>query len=123
MTRALIGPVTRTVHHVDDFRSPSLIACQDRSISDPDTVLCVSEPWVRVLRADFGVTAELVSNGVEFDRYRGVAAGHGRAAARVRLGAGDRFVILTIGGNRAAQGVDHVAGSVRAPARAGGAGA
>lgn len=93
-----IGPVTRTVHHVDDFRSPSLIACQDRSISDPDAVLCVSEPWVPVLRADFGVTAELVSNGVEFDRYRGVAAGHGRAAARVRLGAGDRFVILTIGG-------------------------
>src|SRR6202020_506358 len=44
------------------------------------------------------VYAELVSNGVEFDRYRGVAAGHGRAAARVQLGAGDRFVILTIGG-------------------------
>jgi glycosyltransferase-like protein len=94
----LIGPVTRTVHHVDDFRSPSLIACQDRSIIDPDAVLCVSEPWVRALRADFGVAAELVANGVDIDRYRAVAAGHGRAAARVGLGAGDRFVILTIGG-------------------------
>ena len=94
----LIGPVTRTVHHVDDFRSPSLIACQDRSIIGPDTVVCVSEPWVRPLRGDFGVEAELVSNGVDVDRYRGVAAGQGRAAARVGLGVGDRFVFLTIGG-------------------------
>ena len=94
----LIGPVTRTVHHVDDFRSPSLIACQDRSITEPDAVLCVSEPWVRTLGRDFGVEAELVSNGVDVERYRDVAAGHGRAAARVALGAGDRFVILTIGG-------------------------
>jgi glycosyltransferase-like protein len=94
----LIGPVTRTVHHVDDFRSPSLIACQDRSITDPDAVLCVSEPWVRALRDEFGVAAELVSNGVDVDRYRAVAAGHGRVAARVGLGAGERFVILTIGG-------------------------
>ena len=29
----------RTVHHVDDFRSPSLIACQERSIVAPDRVL------------------------------------------------------------------------------------
>jgi glycosyltransferase-like protein len=94
----LIGPVTRTVHHVDDFRSPSLIACQDRSITDPDAVLCVSEPWVRALRDDFGVVAALVANGVDFDRYRAVAAGDGRSAARVGLGAGERFVILTIGG-------------------------
>ena len=94
----LIGSVTRTVHHVDDFRSPSLIVCQDRSIIDPDAVLCVSEPWVPVLRGDFGVDAGLVSNGVDVDRYRAVAAGDGRAAARVALGAGDRFVVLTVGG-------------------------
>jgi glycosyltransferase-like protein len=94
----LIGSVIRTVHHVDDFRSPSLIACQDRSIVDPDALLCVSEPWVRALREDYGVTAERVSNGVDAERYAPVAAGRGRAAARVRLGAGDRFVILTIGG-------------------------
>jgi glycosyltransferase-like protein len=94
----LIGSVTRTVHHVDDFRSPSLIACQDRSITDPDAVLCVTEPWVRTLARDFGVTAELVSNGVDAGRYAPVAQGRGRAAARVRLAARDRFVILTIGG-------------------------
>ena len=36
----------RTVHHVDDFTSPSLIECQHRSIVAPDHVLCVSRPWV-----------------------------------------------------------------------------
>ena len=42
-----IDHVLRTVHHVDDFTSPSLIECQDRSILEPDHVVCVSEPWVR----------------------------------------------------------------------------
>jgi glycosyltransferase involved in cell wall biosynthesis len=65
---------------------------------DPDVVLCVSEPWVRALRDDYGVEAELVSNGVDAKRYAPLAAGRGRAAARIRLGAGNRFVILTIGG-------------------------
>lgn len=93
-----IDSVVRTVHHVDDFRSPSLIACQDRSIVDPDLVLCVSAPWLAALRRDYGVPAELVSNGVDRDRYAPIAAGHGRAAARLALGARERFVILTIGG-------------------------
>ena len=47
----VIDHVIRTVHHVDDFTSPSLIECQDRSIIAPDHVLCVSQPWVERLRA------------------------------------------------------------------------
>ena len=46
-----IDHVLRTVHHVDDFTSPSLIECQDRSILEPDHVVCVSQPWVERLRA------------------------------------------------------------------------
>ena len=38
----VIEHVIRTVHHVDEFTSPSLIECQDRSIIAPDHVLCVS---------------------------------------------------------------------------------
>jgi glycosyltransferase-like protein len=94
----LVGSVIRTVHHVDDFRSPSLIACQDRSIADPDAVLCVTEPWVRTLAHDYGVEAQLVSNGVDASRFAPIAEGRGRVAARVRLAAQDRFLILTIGG-------------------------
>ena len=76
----VIDHVIRTVHHVDDFTSPSLIECQDRSIMGPDHVLCVSEPWVERLRAEFGVVAGLVPNGV--DRASLPAAARRRRARR-----------------------------------------
>ena len=42
----VVPHVIRTVHHIDDFTSPSLVECQNRSILRPDALLCVSEPWV-----------------------------------------------------------------------------
>ncbi len=82
-----IEQVIRTVHHVDDFTSPSLVECQDRSIMAPDHVLCVSAPWVERLRGEFGVSAGLVPNGVDTRRFR-----PGPAPANGRL------TILTVGG-------------------------
>ena len=58
----IVPHVIRTVHHVDQFSSPSLIECQNRSILDPDALLCVSEPWVRRLAGEFGVSAMLRVN-------------------------------------------------------------
>ncbi|HSD81864.1 MAG TPA: MSMEG_0565 family glycosyltransferase, partial [Solirubrobacteraceae bacterium] len=89
--------VVRTVHHVDDFRSPSLVACQRRSIAEPDLVLCVSPPWVGRLQAEFGVAAALVGNGVDAARFRPPSAAE-RGRARAALGLGDRMTVLTIGG-------------------------
>ena len=41
-----IDHVIRTVHHVDDFTSPSLIECQDRSILAPDHLrVSASRGW------------------------------------------------------------------------------
>ena len=85
----VIDHVLRTVHHVDDFTSPSLIACQDRSIVEPDRVLCVSQPWVERLADEFGIEAGLVRNGVDPRRYR--------PAAPERSPDG-RFTVLTVGG-------------------------
>jgi glycosyltransferase-like protein len=90
--------VIRTVHHVDDFTSPSLIECQTRSILGPDARLCVSEPWVRRLARDYGVPAELVRNGVDARRYRPVRDVAERHRLRERFGLGDGFTVLTIGG-------------------------
>ena len=84
----VIDHVLRTVHHVDDFTSPSLIACQDRSIVEPDRVLCVSQPWVERLAEDFGIEAGLVRNGVDPRRYH-------PPSERARNG---RFTVLTVGG-------------------------
>jgi glycosyltransferase-like protein len=93
-----IGAVLRTVHHVDDFRSPSLIACQIRSIAQPDRVLCVSAPWIARVRAEFGVEAGLVGNGVDTARYRPPRDAAERRAARAAAGLDDRLAILTVGG-------------------------
>ena len=94
----VIAHVVRTVHHVDDFISPSLIACQDRSILDPDLVLCVSQPWIERLADEFGVDARLVRNGVDCDRFRAPRDAAERAADRAALGLGDRLTVLTVGG-------------------------
>ena len=93
-----IGHVIRTVHHVDDFTSPSLVECQDRSILAPDHLLCVSEPWVKRLETDYGVHAGLVSNGVDPRRFRPPRDRAERESARSLAGFGDRFVVLTVGG-------------------------
>jgi glycosyltransferase-like protein len=94
----VIEHVVRTVHHVDDFVSPSLIACQDRSILMPDLVLCVSRPWIEWLADEFGVQAQLVRNGVDRERFRRPRDAAERAADREALELGDRLAVLTVGG-------------------------
>jgi len=94
----VVDAVIRTVHHVDDFRSPSLVSCQIRSIRDPDRVVCVSEPWIARVRDEFGVDAGLVGNGVDAARYRPARDAAERAAARAANDLDDRLAILTVGG-------------------------
>jgi glycosyltransferase-like protein len=93
-----VAHVMRTVHHVDDFSSPSLIACQERSIVAPDHVVCVSEPWAKRLRDEFDITAQVVGNGVDRTRYRPPRDAAERAGDREALGFGDRPVVLAVGG-------------------------
>jgi glycosyltransferase-like protein len=94
----VIDHVIRTVHHVDDFTSPSLIECQERSILGPDHVLCVSAPWVQRLRDEFGVSAGVVPNGVDTHRFRAPVDEAERLEARHRAGVQDRLTVLTVGG-------------------------
>lgn len=89
----------RTVHHIDDFTTRALIECQDAAIIEPDKVLVVSEPWRRRLRDDYGVEASVVTNGVRAERFApGSQNPHERDRLRGRIGAGSRFVFLTVGG-------------------------
>ncbi len=96
--RGVVERVIRTVHHVDDFTSPSLVACQVRSIVAPDQLLCVSEPWVQRLEAEFGVSAWPVGNGVDRRRFRPPRDAAERAADRAATGFGERYAVLAIGG-------------------------
>ncbi|MGH2659650.1 MAG: MSMEG_0565 family glycosyltransferase, partial [Actinomycetota bacterium] len=90
-------PVIRTVHHVDDFTTRVLVDCQRRSIVTPDRVLVVSEHWRRLLRADYGADATIVTNGVDAERFER-PVGFDGSALRERVGADGRFLFLTVGG-------------------------
>lgn len=89
--------VVRTVHHVDDFTTQALVDCQRLAITEPDHLLVVSRYWQRRLDEDFGVSADLVTNGVDVARFSRPTALDPRAL-RVGTGFGDRFTFLTIGG-------------------------
>jgi glycosyltransferase-like protein len=107
----VIRPVViRTVHHVDDFTSPSLIECQRQAILEPDRILVVSEIWREILAQEYGTRAEVVHNGVDVARF--AAADPALAAAlRKRAGAGaagqpGRPLILSVGGIEPRKGSD-----------------
>jgi glycosyltransferase-like protein len=90
-------PVVRTVHHVDDFTTAALIECQRRAIVEPDHILVVSEYWQRLLRAEYGVAARVVRNGVDPSRFPPLDAER-TAKLRASVGAQERFVFLAVGG-------------------------
>jgi glycosyltransferase-like protein len=89
--------VVRTVHHVDDFTTEALIDCQRKAIEEPDRLVVVSEDWRNRLKADYGVDAVVIHNGVESERFGPIPAER-RAALRQSAGVADRFVFLSVGG-------------------------
>jgi glycosyltransferase-like protein len=100
--------VVRTVHHVDDFTTPALVECQRRSILDPDRVLVVSRTWRQRLADEYGVNADVVTNGVDLDRLAAEPPAGLRAELRARVGAADRLLVLTVGGIEPRKGTDHL---------------
>ena len=90
--------LVRTVHHVDDFTTQALIDCQRNAILEPDHVLVVSRLWQDQLLMDYGVTADRVTNGVRIDRFGASVNEQRRTELRNHIGAGSRFVFLTVGG-------------------------
>src|SRR6185437_8869831 len=130
---AATGPppvVVRTVHHVDDFTSPSLVDCQRQAIVEPDRILVVSERWREILADEYGTSAEVVHNGVDVDRFRsadpGLAAAlrqragaAGAAGAAGPTGAGGRPLILAVGGIEPRKGSDTLMAAVAELRRSG----
>ena len=123
---AAAGPppvVVRTVHHVDDFTSPSLIDCQRQAIVEPDRILVVSERWREILAEEYGTSAEVVHNGVDVARFRSadpdlVAALRQRAGAGA-AGAAGRALILAVGGIEPRKGSDTLMAAVAELRRSG----
>jgi glycosyltransferase-like protein len=89
--------VVRTVHHVDDFTTQALVDCQRQAIIEPDELIVVSRQWQRILRQDFNLEAMVIHNGVNTARLAR-PTGLDTVAVRESIGAGDRFLFMTVGG-------------------------
>jgi glycosyltransferase-like protein len=96
--RASLGQalLCRTVHHVEQFESPYLEACQQRSIRGADLVLSVSAATQGEVWSRYGCQARIVESGVDLDRF---ARGGDGPALRARFAIPeDAPLMLSIGG-------------------------
>jgi glycosyltransferase-like protein len=116
--RGLPPVVVRTVHHVDDFTSPSLVDCQRQAILEPDRILVVSERWQEILADEYRTTATVVHNGVDVARFCSVDPDLA-AALRQQAGAADRPLILAVGGIEPRKGSDTLMAAIAALRREG----
>ena len=93
-----IDGFVRTVHHLDTFDEPQLMAWQYRAFAQASQVLCVSQGWCDRLQAEQGVASTLVNNGVDLVRYApAVQAGDVAVALRHGLRPGGPL-FLAVGG-------------------------
>lgn len=94
--QGLIPHFVRTVHHIEDFQSPYLQSCQEKSIHQPKRCLCVSDVWQRVLEKDYGIQAHRVINGVS-NRFSAQPDGSETGLSQA-YGIRSGPVYLTVGG-------------------------
>ncbi|MEO0826370.1 MAG: MSMEG_0565 family glycosyltransferase [Cyanobacteria bacterium J06642_9] len=92
-----ISHFVRTVHHIEDYTSPYLQQCQDKSIRTPNLCLCVSDRWQKVLKTDYGIDAPRIINGVNPQRFSTQLSGQ-EAALKQRYGLTGSPLYLTVGG-------------------------
>jgi glycosyltransferase-like protein len=68
-----VGRCVRTVHHIDHFSTPELAACHERAIVSPYAHVCVSASVAAELRDGWGLSATVIPNGVDADRFAAAA--------------------------------------------------
>lgn len=90
-------PVVRTIHHLDAFTTPQLVACHDRAVVEPVARLCVSQAVAREVEQGYGVHPEVIANGVDAERFIAAAAPAG-ASARERWRHELGEYVLALGG-------------------------
>ena len=87
----------RTIHHLDTFTTPELIACHERAIRRPYAHICVSRAVADEVRAGWGIEATVIANGVDADRFA-AAAGPAGQSARARWTRRLGRYVLAVGG-------------------------
>jgi len=96
--KGLINFFLRTVHHLDEFTSQSLIECQLKSILQPDYLLAVSKYWENELMNEYSLRSERITNGVDLERFRSTDNKRAVKSAKQLFSVEGCKVLLTIGG-------------------------
>jgi glycosyltransferase-like protein len=95
--RQQIPHFVRTVHHIEDYSSPYLQQCQERSIREAALCLCVSQQWQAELQQHYQIQAPRVINGINLGRFSPILNGS-EHTLKERWGLNDSPIYLTIGG-------------------------
>jgi glycosyltransferase involved in cell wall biosynthesis len=111
------------LHTQDCISARAAARVRDAAAGPPPVV--VSERWREILAEDYGTSADVVHNGVDVARFRSadpdlVAALRQRAGAGGVAGAGDRPLILAVGGIEPRKGSDTLVAAVAALSRSAG---
>lgn len=89
--------VVRTIHHLDSFTTPQLIACHDRAVIEPFARLCVSNAVAAEVEQHYGFRPTVIPNGVDAVRFAEAASVRGAVGReRWRSALGD--YVLALGG-------------------------
>src|SRR4030066_606092 len=96
--RGLIKFFVRTVHHMDDFTSKSLIDCQLKSILEPDYLIVVSRFWEKELRSRYSLNPTVINNGVDIKRFKKQGDEGIKERAKNSFSVNGNNVMLSIGG-------------------------
>ena len=78
-----VDDCVRTIHHLDTFTTPELVACHERAIVRPPAHVCVSAAVAAEVRAGWGLDPIVIPNGVEASRFASAAPGFGELAPYV----------------------------------------
>jgi glycosyltransferase-like protein len=105
----------RTVHHLDEFTTPSLVACHERALVEPAALLCVSDAVAAEVATGWGRTAPVVGNGVDAARFAAAESSGAGRPWRERFGA----YVLAVGGIEPRKGTRDLVAAMAALARRG----
>ncbi|MGI3784966.1 MAG: MSMEG_0565 family glycosyltransferase [Janthinobacterium lividum] len=95
ITANAVPRCVRTIHHLDQFTTPELVACHERAIVRPYAHVCVSAAVAAEVEAGWGLHPVVISNGVDAERFSAAAQEPSASAPwRARFG---RYV-LAVGG-------------------------
>jgi glycosyltransferase-like protein len=100
-SQGLIPYFIRTIHHIEDYNSPYLQACQDRSIREAELCLCVSAGWQAQIYEHYQIHAPRVINGVNLQRFSSDRNGTESQISQkfgLKLGLTNAPIYLTVGG-------------------------